>query len=132
MTLLQLLLRLFGTSSLLALIFVAAPRGWMLDIHADLGMGDMPDAPVVWYLARSTSAFYAMLGGLFWTLSFDPVRYRPVLSYLGAAIVCFGLALFVIDYLEGLPAFWWLWEGTVVTAFGVAILRLTPRNGKDL
>lgn len=53
--LLPLLLRVFGTSSLLATIFVAAPRAWMRDIHAALGLGAFPDTPVVWYLARSTS-----------------------------------------------------------------------------
>jgi hypothetical protein len=31
----------------------------------------MDGLPVVGSLARSTSAFYAMLGGLFWIISFD-------------------------------------------------------------
>jgi hypothetical protein len=128
MTLLQLLLRLFGTSSLLALIFVAAPHAWMQDIHAGLGMGDLPDAPVVWYLARSTSAFYAILGGLFWVVSFDTARYRSVLSYMGSAIVFLGVALLGVDYLEGMPWFWRVWEGPVVVFFGLAMLVLTRRQ----
>jgi hypothetical protein len=126
MTLLQLLLRLIGTSSLLALVFVAAPHSWMRDIHAALGMGELPDAPVVWYLARSTSAFYAILGGLFWVVSFDPTRYRSVLLYLGSAVVLLGVSLLSIDFLEGMPLFWWVWEGPFVTAFGLTILALTP------
>ena len=72
---LPLLLRIFGTSSLLAVIFVVAPGDWMRGIHRELGMGEMPDAPVVWYLARSESALYAVLGGLFWVLASDPRRY---------------------------------------------------------
>ncbi len=128
MTLLQLLLRVFGTSSLLATIFVAAPHAWMSDIHADLGMGELPDAPVVWYLARSTSAFYAILGGLFWVVSFNPARYRPVLLYLGWAIVLLGLSLLVIDFIEGMPWFWRLWEGPVVLLYGVAVLVLSLRE----
>jgi len=66
---LKLFLRLIGSAALLALIFVAAPHAWMDAIHAQMGMGQLPDAPVVGYLARSTSAFYALLGGLLWVVS---------------------------------------------------------------
>ena len=123
--LLQLLLRLFGTSSLLATIFVAAPEAWMRAIHAALGMGELPDAPVVGYLARSTSALYAILGGLFWTLSFDPRRYRSVLIYLGFVLTLFGGSLFIIDWMEGMPFVWRVWEGTAVATFGVIVLLLS-------
>lgn len=125
---LRFVLRLFGTSSLLAVIFVAAPHAWMRDIHAALGMGELPDAPVLWYLARSTSAFYAMLGGLFWTVSFDTARYRTVLFYLGAALATFGLSLYVIDWFEGMPWWWVVWEGTAVTGFGLTIFVLARRE----
>jgi hypothetical protein len=54
-----------------AAFFVAAPYSWMNAIHQWLGLGVLPDAPVAGYLARSTSAFYAMLGGLLWVLLFD-------------------------------------------------------------
>ena len=46
----------------------------MVAMHADLGLGRLPDAPIVGYLARSTSAFYAIEGGLFWVVSIDLVR----------------------------------------------------------
>ena len=59
-------LRVLGTSSLTAVLFVFAPHSWMDGIHQWLGLGKLPESPVVGYLARSTSAFYAMLGGLFW------------------------------------------------------------------
>lgn len=121
---LKLMLRLMGSASLLALIFVAAPYRWMDSIHSTLGMGQLPDMPVVGYLARSTSAFYALLGGLLWVVSFDIERHRRVLSYLGAAITLFGVMLIVVDRVEGLPAFWTLWEGPIVVVFGLAILLL--------
>jgi hypothetical protein len=123
--LLPLLLRVFGTSSLLATIFVAAPHAWMRDIHVALGLGAFPDTPVVWYLARSTSALYAVLGGLFWVVSFDLVRYRPVVRYLAGVLSLFGVALGIIDWAEGLPLFWTLWEGPVVLAFGLTVLTLS-------
>jgi hypothetical protein len=130
---LKLILRLVGTTSLFALVFVAAPQSWMEAIHSRLGMGRLPDAPVVGYLARSTSAFYALLGGLFWVISFDPGRHRQVLIYLGAALASFGAVLLVVDRSTGMPFFWTIWEGPYVTALGVAIFILSrsvrPRSG---
>lgn len=130
---LKTILRFFGSTSLLGAIFVVAPRAWMDAIHSDLGMGALPDAPVVGYLARSTSAFYAMLGGLFWLISFDLRRYRQVLIYLGAVIGVFGVALFGIDWFEGMPPFWMWWEGPVVTVLGITIFLLgrKERPGVD-
>ena len=122
---LKLVLRLIGTSSLTALIFVAAPYAWMNSIHAALGMGTLPDAPVVGYLTRSLSAFYALMGGMFWVLSFDLPRYRTLLGYIGAAVAVFGVVLFVVDFAEGLPALWRFWEGPFVVAMGLAIFFLS-------
>lgn len=121
---LKVVLRFMGTSSLFALIFVAAPYSWMNSIHMALGMGELPDTPVVGYLARSTSAFYALLGGLFWVLSFDVERHRRVLDYLGVAITTLGVVFVAVDWLEGLPSFWKIWEGPFVTAFGLTVLLL--------
>ena len=135
---LKILLRLIGTSSLFALIFVVAPRSWMISIHAWLGMGQLPEAPVVGYLARSTSAFYALLGGLLWVVSFDLSRHRLVLIYLGATVAVFGVVLLVVDWLEGMPLSWTVWEGPFVTGFGLAVLFLMrairpgPREDRPL
>lgn len=122
---LKLILRVMGSASLFALIFVAAPYQWMDSIHSTLGMGPLPHTPVVGYLARSTSAFYALLGGLLWVISSDLGRHRRVLIYLGAAIMVFGLVLLVVDWLEGMPSLWTIWEGPFVMVFGLAILSLS-------
>lgn len=122
---LQLFLRVIGGAALLALPCVALPYTWMDATHQWLGLGKLPADPIVGYLARSISAFYALLGGLLWTLSFDLRRHRFVLRYLGGAITFFGLILFAVDWLEGLPPFWALWEGPLDAAFGVIILYLT-------
>jgi hypothetical protein len=128
--LLKLILRVLGTSSLFALIFVVAPRGWMDAIHAELGMGQLPDEPIVGYLARSTSAFYALVGGLLWIVSCDLVRHRQVLIYLGGAVTVLGIVLFVVDWQEGMPLFWTAWEGPFVFLFGASVLLLGRRIGR--
>lgn len=125
----KLVLRIIGSAALLALFAVIMPYSWMNAIHKWLGMGELPSEPIVGYLARSTSAFYALLGGLMWLLSFDLYRYHLVLTYIGAAIIFFGAALFALDLLEGMPLWWSLGEGPFNITFGVIILFLSYRLG---
>ncbi len=128
--LLRLFLRIIGTAAFLALVAVIMPYSWMNAIHQWLGMGQLPAEPIVGYLARSTSAFYALLGGLFWVVSFDLHRHRMVLCYLGIVIVIFGVALLVVDLLEGMPLWWTIGEGPFNIVFGVVILALARRLGR--
>ena len=113
----------------MATIAVLIPYSWMNAIHNWLGMGQLPAEPIVGYLARSTSAFYALLGGLLWVVSFDLHRHKLVLCYLGGAIVIFGAALLIVDLLEGMPFYWSLTEGPINIAFGIVILVLGCRTG---
>jgi hypothetical protein len=126
-TVLKLMLRVMGTSSLFALIFVAAPHSWMRPIHEWVGLGAMPDTPIVWYLARSTSAFYALTGGLFWVISFDLPRFRPVAIYMSAGVIVLGISLLIMDWAEGLPREWALWEGPFTIVIGTVMLLLSRR-----
>lgn len=127
----RLLLRIVGSAALLAIPFVFVPYAWMNAIHDGLGMGKLPDAPVVGYLARSASAFYAILGGLLWVLSFDLRRHRPVLIYLGVVTLLFALVLFAVDFLEGMPRWWAVGEGSFNALFGIAILVFSFRIGRS-
>ena len=99
----------------------------MTAIHAALDMGPLPTAPVVGYLARSTSAFYAMIGGLFLIVSFDLVRHRTVLIYVGWTTTVFGAVLLGIDWFEGMPPSWTLSEGPFAILFGLALLWFSTR-----
>lgn len=112
---------------IVALVFVAAPRSWMQYIHALVDLGEMPDTPIVWYLARSTSAFYAMTGGLFWIVSFDIYRHQSVLWYLGWMTIVFGAALCLIDAWAAMPLSWTMTEGPFVMLTGGVVLYLVSR-----
>src|SRR5215471_12255409 len=61
---LVLLLRIVGVPALFALVAVFMPVSWMAATHRWLGLGEMPTGPVVEYLARSLSAFYAVTSAL--------------------------------------------------------------------
>jgi hypothetical protein len=125
--LLQLLLRVIGSVALLAIPCALMPYSWMNTIHQWLGMGVLPGEPVVGYLARSTSAFYGLLGGLLWVLSGDLRRHRLVLLYVGSAVAVFGLLLLGVDILEGMPPWWTAAEGPFNIGLGVVILALSWR-----
>jgi hypothetical protein len=125
--LLKLVLRWVGTASLLALVAVVMPHAWMDAIHQALGLGRLPDAPIVGYLARSTSAFYAFFGALLWHLSMDLPRCLPVIRFAGKVTIGFGLVLLGVDWVEGLPLAWKVMEGPMVVLIGAVISFLTAR-----
>jgi len=102
----------------------------MRAIHSWAELGVMPDTPVVWYLARSTSAFYAIFGGLFLLASLDIDRYRPLVVYLGVSTTALGLVLFIVDSAEGMPASWTWSEGPVVVVSGIVVLYLTRQSAR--
>jgi hypothetical protein len=123
----KILLRYIGTASLLALVAVFMPYEWMDATHRALGMGKLPAEPVVGYLARTASLFYALLGGLLWLISFRPRDHLTVLRYLAVAFLFFGVTVLWVDWTEQLPAFWRLVEGPVVLVFGGLLLWLCGR-----
>lgn len=125
--LLRFFLRAIGGVSLLALVAVVMPYTWMNATHEWLGLGPLPDEPIVGYLARSLSAFYAFFGGLLWMVSFDLQRHRPTLCFLGGVTIVFGALLLGIDWVEGLPSYWRSGEGPFVMAVGAAILVLARK-----
>ena len=127
---LKIFLRLVGSAALFAIVAVFMPYSWMNAIHSRLGMGELPSEPVVGYLARSTSAFYAIMGGLVWLVSFDLRHYKNVTLYIGIVFVCMGIVLFGIDLVEGMPAFWAWGEGPINVAMGSCLLVL--RRGVPL
>jgi hypothetical protein len=100
---LVLLLRFLGVGSLLALVPVFMPFSWMAATHRWLGLGEMPAAPVVEYLARSVSAFYAVTGALCLALTTDLERYRPPVRSLGVAFALMSVVLLGVDLAAGMP-----------------------------
>jgi hypothetical protein len=121
------LLRFGGVLLLTALVPAVMPFAWMELIHRQLGMGELPDVPIVGYLTRSLSAFYAMHGALIFFVSVDVRRYLPVVKCLGALCVVFGAGMLVLDMAVGMPLPWVLGEGPFVIVLGVALLWLASK-----
>ena len=123
-----LFLRIVGTVSGSAALCAAMPLHAMDAVHRVLGMGALPSGPIVEYLARSTSAFYALLGALLWTLSLDLPRYRPLVRGAGVAFVALGALLLWTDLKAGLPWFWQAAEGPIDAFFGLILLWAGREN----
>ena len=122
---LKIVLHILGWTTLLALGAVVMPRSWMAGTHEWLGLGEFPAAPIVENLARSVSAFYAIFGAVCLVLASDIERYRPLIKFLGALLVIFGVALLGIDLAAGMPPWWTASEGLSTIVFGVLLLALS-------
>ena len=119
---LMLFLRAVGAVAGSAALCAVMPLRAMDAVHRALGMGALPNSPIVEYLARSTSAFYAFLGALLWALSLDLARYRPLVRGIGVAFIALGFLLLWTDIKSGLPGFWQAAEGPIDTLFGIILV----------
>jgi hypothetical protein len=130
---LALLLRFVGVTASFALVAVFMPVSWMADTHRWLGLGEMPTAPVVEYLARSLSAFYALVGALCLVVAADLERYRPLVRFLGVAFTLMSVVLLGVDLAAGMPWWWSASEGPGGVVFGAVMFVLArpayPKGG---
>jgi len=131
-TALKVMLRVGGVLLCSAAFAVFLPREAMVATNAWLGLAPLPEVPLTFYLARSTSALYALHGAILLLASTDPVYYRALIRLLGATTLVLGVVLVGIDRTAGMPA-WWTWsEGPWVAVIGTILLalerRLPPRE----
>ena len=118
---LVILLRFLGVTALFALVSVFMPVSWMAATHRWLGLGEMPTAPVVEYLARSVSAFYAFSGALCLVVASDPERYRLLVRFLGVAQAVMGATFVGVDLAAGMPLWWSASEGPAGMGVGALV-----------
>jgi len=121
---LVILLRIAAVVLLTALIPSVMPFAWMQDIHRQLGMGELPDGPIIGYLTRSLSAMYALHGAIVLFVSGDVRRYLPVVKCLAVLAIVFGAGMLVLDALVGMPLAWTACEGPSVIVLGGLMLWL--------
>ena len=122
--LLTLLLRIGGLVTSAAFLAVFLPADWMASTHEALGLGPFPRAPLVDYLARSIALLYGFHGILMFIVAGDPVRYRPIVTYIAAMDLIFGVAIAIIDIHAGMPWYWTIGESVPITVMGVLIAVL--------
>ncbi len=124
---LRVLLRVYAVMTMAAVFAVFLPHSWMAIIHEWLGLGELPDAPIVDYLARSLSAFYAMFGVLLWVISCDVRRYRPIIAYTVWAGIVFGVVITIVDARLDFPLIVTIGEGPSIIVFALVTLAFLSR-----
>lgn len=122
------LLRGLGVVNFAAAIAVVAPRSWLANCHATIGLGSFPTEPIAGYLARTTSLWFASFGVLLWFVARDVQRYASLIAFLGGAMLIQGLVVIVIDWCESMPAWWIAVEGPTCVLLGTAILVLLRQS----
>jgi len=123
----SLLLRLAGFIEILAFIAVAMPRAWMEASHTWLGLGEMPDGPIIMFMIRQASYAYGMHGVSLWILASDVKRFRPIIVFNGVSFLVAAPVFFLIDYHSGIPWFWTVSDTLACGSFGAAVLWLNRR-----
>ena len=79
---LVLILRLAGAMLVIAFVAVFLPYDVMNRIHQNMGLGILPQTPIVDYLARSLSMFYGIHGVITLYISFKVRQYISILKLL--------------------------------------------------
>ncbi len=119
------LLRLDAIILLTALFPAMMPFAWMQEIHRSLGMGELPEGPILAYLTRSLSVMYAMFGAMELFVSLDVRRYLPFVKFVAVLEILFGLWMAALDVVVGMPLMWRICEGPYVFLLGCLVLWLT-------
>ena len=129
--LLRALLALIGCGLMVAAAAVLLPFQTMAQMHSWLGLGELPDAPITRYLARSTSLLYAVHGALMLYASLDIKRYWPMIVVFGWLHVVIGLTMFGIDLTSAMPLYWIAGEGIPIALVGGLIIYLWKKAGAE-
>jgi len=119
------ILRLTGGAMLCGLVFALCPFEWMVAIHGRLGMGELQYSALMSYLTRSLSAMYASMGAILLLVSFDVLRYLPLIRLFALLALLGGVAVTALDAVIGLPWFWTAAEGPLTVALGLALIVLS-------
>ncbi len=128
------ILRIIGIGALFALPAVFFPYDWMNAIHGQLGLGTLPDAPIVSYLTRSLSALYFTLGIVTLYVSRDIRQNRGMVSMWAKMACIVGVLLTGIAIAAGMPKGWIFSEGPPAVLTGIIILwlqRISPEASPE-
>jgi hypothetical protein len=124
---LVIVLRIMAAFELAALGAVFLPTRWMAGIHAGLGLGPFPNAPLTEYLTRSLSALYAFHGAVLLFLSFHVRQHLAVVAFWGRLTLAMGAGMLALDFAVGMPLGWTLAEGPSVLIVGSLLVLLSHR-----
>lgn len=122
------LLRLAGATEVLAFIAVVMPRSWMEIANTAIGLGPMPDGPLLMFMIRQASYTYGVHGLSLWLIASDVERFRAFVVFNGIAFLLAAPVFFLIDLTSGMPLWWAVSDPGSCGLFGAALLWLSRRR----
>jgi len=125
------ILRLVAAAEMLAFIAAFMPRSWMEAGHRWLGLGEMPDGPLVNFIVRQTSFTWGLHGVALWLIATDVVRYRPLVILTGLGFLAAAPAFVWFDASAGMPWSWIASDGGACFVVGALLLWLEWRAGRQ-
>ena len=125
------ILRLTGATEILAFFAVVMPRSWMEASHSWLGLGEMPNGPLIMFMIRQASYAYGMHGVSLWLLAADVKRYRTLIVFNAISFLLASVVFTLIDYSTGMPFWWTIVDGFGCGSFGAAVLWLDRRQAES-
>lgn len=125
------LLRIAGTTEILAFIAVVMPRSWMEISNAAVGLGEMPDSPLLMFMIRQASYTYGVHGLSLWLLATDVERFRPFVIFNGFAFLIAAPVFVLIDLSSGMPWWWTVSDPLSCAFFGAALLLLSRKRPQE-
>ncbi|MEZ6040451.1 MAG: hypothetical protein R3C20_08095 [Planctomycetaceae bacterium] len=104
----------------------------MNSAHDWLGLGTLPEAPIVSYLTRSLSLLYFIFALFTLGIAGNLRQYKPLVGIWGQAAGIAGIVLFGIDWHAGMPYAWTFTEGPPGIIIGATIYTLHHRIGPSI
>ncbi len=122
------LMIVIGCGLMVAFFFVLLPGSQMQAAHQWLGLGEFPDAPISFYLARSTSLLYGIHGTLMLLVGLRMKKHSDLVPVFGWLHVAIGLCMLGVDLSAGMPWWWTAFEGIPIAMAGLAIVWLYRKS----
>jgi len=121
------LMMIVGCGLMIAFFFMLLPGSQMKTIHGWLGLGELPEAPITFYLARSTSLLYGVHGVLMFVCGRNIRKYADLVPVFGWLHAVIGIAMIGIDLSSGMPWWWTAFEGAPIALTGLAMVWLSKK-----
>lgn len=127
-TIAQWLLRLSGAATCTACFAVFLPNDWMDSIHARVGLGELPKAPIVEYMARTLAAMYFAHGVMVLAASTKVDKFWGFVGLIGFINALLGTTFLVVDMKSKMPWYWTLFEGPPIAVLGFILILVWHRG----
>jgi hypothetical protein len=118
----KIILRLMALVALPVLPAVFAPRLTVEKLSWTLGFGEPPHVTLIYYVAAGGSLVYLLSSGLFWMLSCDVLRYRPLVIFVAVASIAVAPIFGWLDADLGMPRWWMLMDALSCLVGGTLLL----------